>query len=168
MTEQPEERRVNERKRVETGDFRIGEGVFTGVIVRNGPEVRGADGGNRAEATILVGPWDGRQRAEREPPLFVRVKAFARAKGNAFEQLEGCEKGDRISVAGSLVLHVWRDKEEQLRQGMEVLADHVLREQRFPALLDALAPDAAEREGTGPVKEEDFEIKDSDDSDVPF
>ena len=85
-----------QRQATETGDFRIGEGVFNGVIARDNPKVRRTESGSRIKATILVGPWDSRQRMEREPPAFIRVKAFSDSWGTAYDGLELAEDGQRL------------------------------------------------------------------------
>ena len=123
-----------ERKKVATGDFLIGEASLWGRIVRNGPEHKGENAGLRIEATILIGLWDKRQKAERERPMFVRVKAFAGTAADAYAQLEACERLDRVAVAGNLILHTWDDDDGNRRQGMELLADHIRREERLPSL----------------------------------
>ena len=135
-----------------TGDFTLGEGCFTGVIGGNGPRVVVAEGADCAEATILVGAWhtsqqngeeptkfveattpvgpgNSRGEGEGEPPLLMQVKAFTRNRftyAEAFERLKRAKKGDRISVTGGLVLRMRRDKNEQLRQSMEIRARYVL------------------------------------------
>ena len=133
------ERRVPNK--VRTGDFRFCEAMMHGRIVRNGPERRSSNSGDRIEATILIGLWDSRQRAEREKPVFVRVKAFANSSPEAFQNLEACEKLDRVSVAGNLYWNAWEDRDGNIRQELQLLADHVLREDRFPNLKSLLEPE---------------------------
>lgn len=133
------ERRVPNK--VRTGDFRFCEAMMHGRVVRDGPERRSSESGDRIEATILIGLWDSRQRAERDKPVFVRVKAFANNNPEAFQALEACERLDRVSVAGNLFWNAWEDRDGNIRQELQLLADHVLREDRFPSLKTLLEPD---------------------------
>ena len=156
------ERRIPNK--VVTGNFRFCEAMLHGRVVRNGPERHSSDSGDRIEATILIGLWDSRQRAERDKPVFVRVKAFASTTPEAFAALEACERLDRVSVAGNLFWNAWEDREGKVRQELQLLADHVLREDRFPSLKTLLEPDEpgsveAGDPGAGAGSEE---------SDVPF
>ena len=133
MSEQ-EPKQSNRPAKSKTGNFQFCEAMIHGRVVRNGPERKTSNSGdNRVEATVLVGMWDPKQRAEREHPVFVRVKAFAKTSPNAFQQLEACERLDRVSVAGNLLWHCWEDKNQGIRQELHLLADHVLREDRFPS-----------------------------------
>lgn len=169
VQENPEPKRANKSK---TGDFRFCEAMVHGRIVRNGPERKTSNvGENRVEATILVAMWDPKQHAERENPVYVRVKAFAKNSPIAFQQLEACERLDRVSVAGNLLWHCWEDKNGGIRQELQLMADHVLREDRFPglkSLLEAEEPPADTGGESQPEGEEPKQAPPADSSDVPF
>ena len=157
-----------ERKKVVTGDFLIGEASLWGRVIRQGPEKKGEGTGLRIEATILIGLWDKRQRAERERPMFVRVKAFAGTAADAYAQLEACERLDRIAVAGNLILHTWKDDDGNQRQGMELLADHIRREERLPSLRNIFEqpePGSSESHEEGRNRTDGGHVPDSD---IPF
>ena len=128
-----------ERRKVTTGDFRLGEAIVKGIIIRDGPETKTSQSGTRwIEASILVDLYDGRQRAEREPPAFVRIKAFEGTSPGAYAMLESCERRDKVSAAGVLIIHVW-EKNGELRESMELIADYVLRGEVFEPLSKLLA-----------------------------
>ena len=157
------ERRVPNK--VRTGDFRFCEAMMHGRVVRDGPERRSSESGDRIEATILIGLWDSRQRAERDKPVFVRVKAFANNNPEAFQALEACERLDRVSVAGNLFWNAWEDRDGNIRQELQLLADHVLREDRFPSLKSLLEPDEP---GTGEEEAGTASGAEQSDDDIPF
>ena len=167
-----------ERRKVDTGDFRLCEAIIRGVIVRDGPEHKQSAAGTARwmEATILVDLYDGRQRAERERPAFVRIKAFEKSATEAYRMLEGCERLDKIAVAGQLQIHVW-DSNGERRESFELLADYILRGQQFDPLSKLLADpngeDEVENARRGdeepPVDEPPpYDDGESEDSEIPF
>ena len=158
-----ENEQSNRPPKVKTGNFRFCEAMINGRIVRDGPERKTSGNGDRVEATLLVGLWDPRQRAERENPVFVRVKAFAKNNPEAFQQLEACQRLDRVAVAGNMIWNAWKDNEGNIRQELQLLADHVLREDRFPSLKTLLEPEDTRATGS-----EEQAAPDSHSDDVPF
>ena len=142
-----------ERRKVRTGDFRLGEAIIKGIIIRDGPETKTSQGGSRwIEASILVDLYDGRQRAEREPPAFVRIKAFEQTSPGAYAVLESCERRDKVSAAGVLIIHVW-DKDGELRENFELLADYVLRGEQFESLSKLLAERSGDEAQVPPTED---------------
>ena len=157
------------REKSETGDFRFCEAILSGTIIKEGPERKTSQSGDRIEATIICNPYDPRQRKERDRPGFVRVKVFEKSSPEAFAVLEACDRKDRVAVAGHLIFNAWRDREGKIRQGLELVADHILREDRFEPLKTLLEPLDPEPDDDG--QEPDEQRTDDQhiaDSDVPF
>ena len=115
------------RTKVTTGDFRFGEAILDGVIVRTDPEHKVGRGGTSwIETSILVNLYDSRQRAERERPVFVRVRVFEKTAPNAYSVLESCNQRDRIAVAGQLRIQNYEAREGGMREAFELVADYVV------------------------------------------
>ena len=133
------------RQKAKTGNFRFAQAHLRGVIVRDGPVTRHAQSGAEwVECTLLVGIYDGRQKLEREPPLFVRVRAF----GDRAGLLDDYQRGDHVSVAGALVLRVWEDNNGNLREEYQLYADAVSR-QAYPQMRELLQAEAPAAEPAG-------------------
>ena len=131
------------REKVKTGDFRLGNAILEGIVVKDGPIKRFSQRGNPwTEATILVGLYDGRQKKERDRPAFVRVKAF----NELADVLDGFARRDRLHVAGALMIQVYEDRDGNLREAYEMHADHLSRE-RLPRLDELLANAGGARQG---------------------
>ena len=145
------------RQKAKTGNFRFAQAHLRGVIVRDGPVTRHAQSGAEwVECTLLVGIYDGRQKMEREPPVFVRVRAF----GDRAGLLDDYQRGDHVSVAGALVLRVWEDNNGNLREEYQLYADAVSR-QAYPQmreLLQAEAPEEARARLTSLVTEKQVRV----------
>ena len=134
------------REKVTTGDFRFCEAIIEGLIVRSDPiEKTGRRGTKWLEASILVDLYDGRQKAERDRPVFVRVRVFQRSAPNAYEVLEACNRLDRICVAGGLRIQNFESREGGIREALELQADWVVRNDRFESLANLLAQDDGNR-----------------------
>ena len=134
MSDQTSSGRSGNRKTATTGKFRFAQAHVRGVVVRDGPERRvSPKGAEWMEMTILVGLYDGAQKCERERPAFVRVKAF----GERADLLDGIEKRDHVSVAGTLALDVWTGREGDTRESWEIYADAVSRE-KFPDMAELI------------------------------
>ena len=157
------------REKSETGDFRFCEAILSGTIIKEGPERKSSQSGDRIETSIILNPYDARQRKERDRPAFVRVKVFEKSSPEAFAVLEACDRKDRIAVAGYLVFNAWRDRENKIRQGMELVADHILREDRFEPLKTLLEPlDPEPEDGQEDPENQHPDEEHVADSDVPF
>ena len=101
----------------------------------------------------------------------MRVKVFANSSPEAFQALEACERLDRVSVAGNLFWNAWEDRDGNIRQELQLLADHVLREERFPnlkTLLEPEEPGSTEVDDPGAASGEERGGEHVSDSDVPF
>ncbi len=130
--------------KVQTGTFRFATGAFiNGVIVREDPVKRYSRQGTPwTEATLLVDLYDGRQRAERERPAFVRVKAF----GELADELAALRNRNRLHVAGPLLLDIWEGRDGNVRESWEIHADALSR-QPFPRLDKLFADQTRQRDG---------------------
>ena len=114
--------------------------MMNGIIVRDGPVKRFSQRGTPwTQATIPVNLFDSRQKKERERPAFVRVVAFNKQA----EILGEFEKLQRVHVAGRLAIDMYQDREGKVREGYELQAERVSRE-NFPKL-DTLLPEEAPR-----------------------
>ena len=123
------------RAKVATGTFRFGNAIIEGVIVREDPVKRYSQRGTPwTEATLLVGLYDSRKRAERERPAFIRVKAF----NELADELYSLRKKDRLHVAGLLLLDVWEGRDGNIRESYEMHADAINR-RAFPKLGEMIA-----------------------------
>ena len=131
-----------------TGRFHFASAMMNGIIVRDGPVKRFSQRGTPwTQATILVNLFDNRQKKERERPAFVRVVAFNKQA----EILAEFEKLQRVHVAGRLVIDMYQDRDGKVREGYELQADRVSRE-NFPKL-ETLLP--AEAPGAEPEEDRD-------------
>lgn len=154
----------HEREKVKKGRFRFVQAILEGIIVRDGPVTRYAQNGQQwTEATVLVDLYDSRQKAERERPAFVRLKAF----DDLSNTLSQYEYKSRIHVAGHLLIEVWETRDGELRESYELLADAISNE-RFGTLAELFgntphreAAPPAESAGAGPDPIDD-------DRDIPF
>ena len=131
---------MQQRKKVSTGDFRFGEAILEGVIVREDPVRKvGRNGTAWLKASLLVDLYDSRQRAERERPVFIRVLVFERSAPKAYSVLEACNKRDKVSVAGQLRIHNYESRDGDIRESFELIADYVVRNDRFETLANLVA-----------------------------
>ena len=149
------------REKVTKERFRFATAIIEGIIVRERPTTRYANDGQAwTEASVLVDLYDPRQKAERERPAFVRVKAF----GKLSDKLAAFDCKNRIHAAGRLLIEVWETGDGELRESYALLADDVSA-QAFPTLeqlLGGAAPHQQHDEPAGSSVDVD------DDDDIPF
>ncbi len=147
MNQQGDGRQNSRHKKVKTGRFAFMHGFVHGIIVRDGPTTRYSLAGNAyTEATLLVGLYDGRQKAERETPEFVELIAF----GELGKCLAGYERRDHVHAAGRLNMEVWEDRNGNVRNRFKLIADRIQQEP-FPQLTDLL-PDSSDAPNGETVK----------------
>ncbi|MCY4122576.1 MAG: single-stranded DNA-binding protein [Acidobacteria bacterium] len=164
MSDQTSSGRSGNRKTATTGKFRFAQAHVRGVVVRDGPERRvSPKGAEWMEMTILVGLYDGAQKCERERPAFVRVKAF----GERADLLDGIEKRDHVSVAGTLALDVWTGREGDTRESWEIYADAVSRE-KFPDMAELIRRNEAAAPAEEPSVSEAWDDAADPGADVPW
>ena len=155
-----------ERQKVTKGRFRFAQAIIEGIIVREGPVTRYTNDGRQwTEATLLVDLYDSRQKAERERPAFVRVKAF----DGLSTALGQYAYKSWLHAAGRLMIEVWETRDGELRESYELLADAVSAE-RFGNLSELFGNTFTP---PGPAAEEapagrETDPPDDDDSDIPF
>ena len=161
MNDRPSSSNSGNRKTATTGSFRFAQAHMRGVVVRGRPERKvSAKGAEWMEMTILVGLYDGRQKCERERPAFVRVKAFGERAG----LLDGIDKRDHVSVAGTFALDVWTGRDGNLHESWELYADAVSRE-AFPPMAELIRQDEP---AGGPGVADAMEDATDPDAEVPW